>query len=115
MPYADKDLHKEKLRAYRRKWYAENAERAKSAIYLRRAEVKSWYDELKATMACANCGENHPAVLDFHHRGDQTKDLAVSQAINNGWSKDRILAEIEKCDVLCSNCHRIVHHEQRQT
>jgi hypothetical protein len=55
------------------------------------------------------CGESHPATLDFHHRDPNEKDFLLSSAARNGWGKERILREIEKCDVICSNCHRKEH------
>jgi hypothetical protein len=36
--------------------------------------------------------------------------MAIAQAVNQGWSKERILEEIKKCDVLCANCHFKEHY-----
>jgi hypothetical protein len=30
-----------------------------------------------------------------------------------GWSKSKILKEIEKCEILCANYHRMLHHEEK--
>jgi len=50
-------------------------------------------------------GETVPIVLEFHHvRG--TKLDEVSRLIGRGASIPALRAEIAKCDVLCSNCHR---------
>lgn len=54
-------------------------------------------------------GESDPDVLDFHHRASEQKREKVSQLVNNQASVDRIRAEIDKCDVLCANCHRARH------
>ena len=52
---------------------------------------------------CTICGEDDPVVLDFDHTRDKVRH--VSDLISRGrWSK--LLAEIEKCRVLCANCHR---------
>jgi CRISPR/Cas system-associated protein Cas10 (large subunit of type III CRISPR-Cas system) len=56
---------------------------------------------------CAHCGENHPAVLDFHHLDPNTKDDHIASI----WSRKRIIEEAKKCIVLCSNCHRKLHYE----
>jgi ArsR family metal-binding transcriptional regulator len=62
------------------------------------------YHYLK-THHCVDCGESDPIVLEFDHvRGK--KDIAVSNAVCNGWAWKRIYAEIEKCEVRCSNCHK---------
>ena len=58
------------------------------------------------THPCVDCGESDPIVLEFDHRDGTDKVRAVSQLVteNCGWEK--ILTEIEKCDVRCANCHR---------
>jgi hypothetical protein len=65
-------------------------------------------------LKCIKCGNDHPAVLDFHHRNPEEKEFAISKMIRNRSSKEMLLKEIEKCDILCSNCHRIHHWEERQ-
>lgn len=57
------------------------------------------------------CGESDPIVLDFHHR--HGKDRAVSRMIADGLAISTIQSEIDKCDVLCSNCHRRVTAKER--
>ena len=74
--------------------------------------MRAWLLEIKKQRACERCGEDAPECLHFHHRDPETKDREVSAAIEQGWSKRRILAEIAKCDVLCANCHCKEHwHE----
>lgn len=52
---------------------------------------------------CLMCGERHPAVLEFDHLRD--KKMNVSEMmVTRAWPT--ILLEIDKCQVLCSNCHR---------
>ena len=60
-------------------------------------------------LACIRCGESHVATLEFHHTDPEQKDFTISKAVQGNWSTSRILAEIEKCEVLCSNCHRKLH------
>lgn len=67
-----------------------------------------WLVELKSNLACEECGENHPATIDFHHL-----NFSLSKAVSSGYGKDLILKEIAKCKVLCSNCHRILHWNSR--
>lgn len=57
------------------------------------------------THACIDCGEDDPIVLEFDHvRGEKT--AGVSQLVHACRSIKVIDAEIAKCDVVCSNCHR---------
>lgn len=54
---------------------------------------------------CVDCGESDPIVLQFDHREPSEKSGNVSALISRGNSWSRVLAEIEKCDVRCANCH----------
>lgn len=56
------------------------------------------------THPCVDCGETDIVVLEFHHLGG--KDRAVSTMVRTVTSWERIQKEIEKCLVLCGNCHR---------
>ena len=60
-------------------------------------------------MKCEICGEDHPACIDFHHKNPEEKLGDVSDMVGFAYSEDRILQEIAKCNVWCSNCHR-KHH-----
>ena len=57
------------------------------------------------------CGNSNPIVLDFHHLRD--KILVFGSMGSCGWSIEKILKEIDKCIVLCSNCHRLVTYAER--
>lgn len=75
---------------------------------VRHARMKALIQEAKS-VPCADCGERYPYyVMDLDHRPESGKILPVSQM--KYMSKERILAEIAKCDVVCSNCHRIRSH-----
>ena len=109
-----KEEHKEEMRRYRREWYQRNKEKSKDAVVVRRKGISQWMDDLKGTLSCVLCGESHPSVLQFHHRDPVTKEIEISVAVKqNNWSKERILAEMEKCDVLCANCHLKEHYNSR--
>ncbi len=54
---------------------------------------------------CIGCGEDNPILLDFNHiRGKKT--LEISYLVQYVYSYKRIVDEMAKCEVLCSNCHR---------
>lgn len=68
----------------------------------RKIEIaKTYITELKARSQC-KCGYRGVA-LQFHHLGD--KDIDVSKAAYNGWTLESIKREINKCVILCANCH----------
>ncbi len=52
---------------------------------------------------CVDCGERDPVVLEFDHLADKEFEVCSNLA---GRSWKSILAEMEKCEVVCSNCHR---------
>ena len=72
--------------------------------------------EYKGGMKCTRCGFNEPIpdCYAFHHRDPTQKDINWGKMKQNNWSIDRIKDELDKCDVLCHNCHSIVHYLERQ-
>ena len=72
---------------------------------------KEW-KAFKATLYCTKCGFSHPDALDFHHPDPHTKTGSVNEFVRNGHYK-RAIKEMEKCVVLCANCHRIHHYDER--
>lgn len=56
------------------------------------------------SVPCMDCGNSYPwYVMDFDHvRGKKTSNISAMRTCNT----PRLLEEIEKCDVVCSNCHR---------
>ena len=66
-------------------------------------------DKLKK--GCSICGMYHPGVLDFHHVDPSKKDFTIAKSRTK--SKEKFLRELDKCIVLCSNCHRILHWRER--
>ena len=68
-------------------------------------ELVKWYKKLKKQYSC-KCGESDPRCIDFHHRKPESKTTTVSWLVGQRNSRKKILEEIEKCDPICSNCHR---------
>lgn len=61
---------------------------------------------------CSKCGYTHTihAPFDWHHVDSSTKEYEVSSMARH--SKENIIKELDKCILLCSNCHRILHYEE---
>ena len=78
-----------------------------------RIKVRDWFNDLKKDLFCEVCGEDRYWVLDFHHNDPLQKDNEVTNLVRD-CSKEKIIEEIKKCKVLCSNCHRDLHHKERQ-
>lgn len=79
----------------------------------RRRDNAAHVFELKRSMKCPKCGFDHPAALHFHHTRDKTTEISkMVRGVGAGLST--ILAEINKCIVLCANCHAVEHWDKRQ-
>lgn len=102
-------IERDKQRKYQRDWYYKNKETRLAETKANRFKIRKWVSDLKKTLSCS-CGEDHPSCLEFHHKDPTQKDLSIADAISNGWSISRMIKEIEKCEVLCANCHRKVHN-----
>lgn len=76
-----------------------------------RRKKKKWMDSLKQGLPCSDCRGNFPPyVMDWDHvRGE--KEFSLGDTLSNNISRERILVEIEKCDLVCANCHRIRTNE----
>lgn len=95
------------MKSYQKEHYRRNADRIKDRNRSYKASIRSWMRDLKSSLVCQRCGADHPAVLDFHHVDG--KEFSISEAVCLGFSIETIKQEIDKCEVLCSNCHRIEH------
>lgn len=75
---------------------------------MRRRELYVVLDAIKLERGCVDCGyRTHPRALDFDHRDPAFKDEDVAAMVRQLQPLAKILAEVEKCDVRCANCHRV--------
>ena len=88
--------------------YIDRAVSSRPEYYQRNRDFLNTY---KSNLKCVECGENHPATLDFHHIDPSGKDFGVANF--GGKSITKIKDEIEKCIVLCANCHRKLHWNEK--
>jgi hypothetical protein len=93
--------------AYKREHYLANKQRyiEQAARSKRRQRVRRtlYLLEYFKTHPCLDCGETDPVVLEFDHLRDKSFDITQGLDFRN-WQS--ILDEIEKCEVVCANCHR---------
>lgn len=124
---------KDRLRT--KAWVAKNRERHNAAVRRYRARrvkkegrwrengpkakaLSAFYAEVKGG-PCTDCGERFPACcMDFDHRpGLKSKKGAgpsnVGTMVAHHYSIEKIKEEIEKCDLVCANCHRIRTRDRR--
>ena len=75
-----------------------------------RVKLRRWVQSVKAdSNGCVNCAEADPDCLDFHHLNEREKIDSVSQLISYEPSKEELLIEMNKCQIICANCHRKEH------
>jgi hypothetical protein len=113
MAYKDNE---DKLK-YQRSYYARSRktrESAKRRSRVRHRELLEWYEDYKSKCQCSICAEDHIACLEFHHVNPDDKEIEIADAIKNSWSINKVLKELQKCIVLCSNCHKKLHWNARR-
>ena len=92
--------------------YLSHMKSEKVSIAKQKAYLADYIRQLKTNTPCIDCKTSYPYyVMDFDHvRGIKTKN--VSELIST-LSKKKIDLEIAKCEIVCSNCHRIRTHERK--
>ncbi len=109
----DKNIRQAQCKPCQKIWkdrhYTDNKQDYVKKTSQRRSKQVKWFREFKTTLKCESCGEDHPACLDFHHKDSSTKEFNIGQYVRNG-GINRLKKEIDKCTILCSNCHRKLHY-----
>lgn len=83
---------------------------ANSLEKIRYQRKKAYIDSQK--QCCKKCGDTRVWVLDFHHIDRSEKDFTIGK-IKKG-NLDLIQSEIDKCVILCANCHREFHYLEKE-
>ena len=82
---------------------------ARQQLHRDKNAAKLW--ELLKESSCKDCGSKDPRVLEFDHLGD--KSFNVSRAVSGSTRSWKLIQEeINKCDIVCANCHRIRTQER---
>lgn len=104
MPYKDETKRKEFHAAY----YQDHKEKALEYQKKFSGKNREVIDAYKRDAGCADCGNNDPRVLQFHHRDSSTKRFTIASKMHK-LKPEKLLEEADLCDVVCSNCHLIRH------
>lgn len=91
------------------RWHYRNVRWNADRTLTRRASLRKWVNEYKESAGCQSCGIDDPACLDLHHVEEEQKVKAIGKMITAGFGKDALRQEIDKCEVLCANCHKLHH------
>jgi hypothetical protein len=102
----------EEAKKRRHAYYVKNRVKFVAAARARQDMFRRWIQAQKEASPCTDCREFYPFyVMDYDHRGDHPKTYGIALLYRRAsWVK--IKAEIAKCDLVCSNCHRIRTHKR---
>lgn len=104
------EAKKEELLEYQKKYRQEHRERIKIRERHKKRQAKLDAIEYLGGKCSACFGIFPPIVYDFHHKNPEEKEFILSEH----WSgnKERLYSELDKCVLLCANCHRLEHLEK---
>jgi hypothetical protein len=103
MPYKDPD----KQKAAQKAWYEKNKELTYSRSLKTKEKRKNIVRKIKESSPCMDCKTFYPYyIMHFDHLEPSEKVSKVSTIIHSS-SLDKIIKEIEKCELVCANCHSI--------
>lgn len=70
------------------------------------AKYSQFINGLKDGKTCPDCGKTYPYyIMDFDHLG--SKEFELNRAKQLRTDKNKVIAEVAKCDLICVNCHRL--------
>lgn len=96
-------------------YYQHNKRRYKDNKQALRGRLQEEVNEIKRLTPCADCGRHFPpCAMDFDHLEGATKVDTISNLVLHKQSRPLVLAEIEKCELVCACCHRVRTHNRRQ-
>ena len=113
MPEKDSTARRKNNSQRGKKWYAQKKKEQSRKSRKRAVKRNRKYVEAHKIENPCPCGETEPCCLSYHHEnGDKTGN--ISDMVNRGYGINRIQKEIDKCIVLCLNCHAKLHSKERE-
>jgi len=101
--------NRDKLLEQQKKCREKYRERYNELSVIRHRKKTKWINDYKLLKGCAICGYKKCAeALEFHHK--ENKEFNISLATAGNRSIEKIKEEIDKCIILCANCHRELHN-----
>jgi len=104
-----REQNRDKLISYMNKWKMANSELVKSnnkkhnklTLLKNRQNLFNFIKD----KCCIDCGNKDHRTFQFHHRDPKIKKDNINRMMSSTWKT--LFSEIEKCDILCANCHQI--------
>lgn len=80
----------------------------------RRLKISTYIKEHKESHPCADCLQYYPYyIMDFDHLPEHIKEFNIGEYKDSTTNINKVMEEIEKCDLVCSNCHRRRTHARQ--
>lgn len=110
--YFSTDEGKEKRKSHSKQWYQKNKKEHIANVIKKAKLAREWINEIKS-VPCMDCGKTFPpCCMDFDHREPHSKEFDIALCV--AYPREKLEKEIAKCDIVCSNCHRIRTHITRK-
>lgn len=93
---------------YEKSYQLKAKQRTRERMERHRQQLNEYLED----KCCERCGEADPVVFEFHHTDPNEKDFTIASALSRRW--EAIETELQKCVVLCANCHRRTHYEMER-
>ena len=77
-----------------------------------RKRNRKYIDNIKKQSQCKLCGYDDCIALVFHHRDPSEKEVNIPTLCGNRCSMKKVISELNKCNIVCQNCHTILHLEE---
>lgn len=103
------EKQRENQRKLSRKHYKNNKDYYKEKNRINKKKSKEWFKKFLENKCCTICKESDSATFDFHHLDPNKKEHNIGKLAGTTYSIKKLQKELEKCVLLCSNCHRKVH------
>jgi hypothetical protein len=114
MPHKNPEERKQYLRDYyfrnKEKYRGKTVNKERALVSKKKniARNRIYVQEYKTTHPCADCDLFfHPWVMEFDHLDSDVKSFGLGSGVGDGYSLQRLQKEMDKCELVCANCHRM--------
>ena len=92
MAFKDDEERRAYFREYNKGWYQRHKERLLEKRRQHNEELRQWLRRYKSKLRCIDCGESHPACIQFHHRDREEKSFGIGGIVGSerphSWTGD---------------------------